>query len=242
MFETPYYHGIIRKLIVGFGTLFSNVQIPRQDSNGTIQQYVNVPIAYGPKEKWNMRTEQDPDMTDHVYTTLPRMAFEITDYQYDSSRALNRNNTIKCYNDLGQVTQMFAPVPYNISISLVTQTKGTEDGLAIMEQILPLFAPEYTLNLNAIPQMNVKQDVPIILNDVSVQDDYEGDFQTRRIVNQTFSFTAKLNLYSAIKSGKIITHVDTKLDTNQLAYGQMKYTADGVPSTGVITEEWTFKE
>lgn len=241
MFEAPHYHGIIRKVIIGFGTLFSNLQLPRADAGGVIQQYVKVPLAYGPKEKWQVRVDQDPNQTNHVYTTLPRMGFEITDYSYDPARMVNRNNTIKCYNEQGQVTNMFAPVPYNLGITLYAQTKGTEDGLAIMEQILPLFAPEYNLNLNAIPEMNIKQDVPIILNNVTVQDDYEGDFQTRRIVVHTFSFTAKVNLYGPIKSGKLITHVTTDVDTVTLGHGENRYDAIGDPSTGTVTSEaWTF--
>lgn len=187
-----------------------------------------------------MRVDQDPDQTNHVYTTLPRMAFEITDYSYDPSRMVNRNNTIKCFDGAGNVTTMFAPVPYNLSITLYAQTKGVEDGLAIMEQILPLFAPEYSLNLNAIPEMNVKQDVPIILNGVNVTDDYEGEFQTRRIVVHTFTFTAKVNLYGPVKSGKIITNVSTDLDTVTLGHGQENFTAIGNPANGDITEEWTF--
>lgn len=240
MFETPHYNGIIRKVIVGFGTLFSNLQIPRQDEAGVIQQYVKVPLAYGPKEKWEVRTDQDPELTNTVYTTLPRAAFELTDYTYDSTRMLNRNSTIKCYNSVSGTTSVFSPVPYNIGISLYAQTKGTEDGLALMEQILPLFAPEYTLNLKAIPEMNVNQDVPIILNSVSVQDDYEGDFQTRRLVNHTFTFTAKVNLYGPVKTGKLITRVDTDVDTVTIGHGEHIYTGLGVPSTGAITETWTF--
>lgn len=240
MFEVPHYHGIIRKVIVGFGTLFSNLQLPRADEAGVIQQYVKVPLAYGPKEKWQVRVDQDPDLTNHVYTTLPRAGFEITDYQYDPQRMVNRNNTIKCYNAQGQVTSMYAPVPYNLGITLYTQTKGTQDGLAILEQILPLFAPEYSLNLIAIPEMNVNQDVPIILNGVTVQDDYEGDFQTRRIVTHTYNFTAKVNLYGPVKSGSLIKHVETDIDTKTLGKGENRYNADGDPATGIITEQWTF--
>jgi T4-like virus Myoviridae tail sheath stabiliser len=240
MFEIPHYHGIIRKVIVGFGTLFSNIQIIRVDGAGTPVQNVRVPLAYAPKEKWETRVDQDPDLTNHVYTTLPRMGFEITGYNFDPARMVNRNNTIKCFNDVGQVTAMYAPVPYNIDISLYAQTKGTEDGLAIVEQILPLFTPEYNLNLIAVPGMNVTKNVPIILNSVSVNDNYEGDFQTRRLVEHTFTFTAKVDLYGPIKTGKIITNVDTDIDTKLINNGEINFNATGNPNTGVITEQWTF--
>lgn len=239
MFETPTSHHIIRKVVVGFGTLFSNLQIARAGTDGTVTQTIKVPLAYAPKEKWEVRVDQDPELTNHVYTTLPRMSFEITGYNYDSTRMVNRNNTIKCYTG-GVVTSMYAPVPYNIDISLYALTKGTEDGLSIVEQILPLFAPEYSLNLIAIPEMNIVQDVPLILNGVSVQDDYEGDFATRRLVTTTFTFTAKANLYGPVKSGKLITDVTTNVDTATLGAGQNNYHVTGDPETGIITGGWTF--
>lgn len=239
MFETPTSHHIIRKVVVGFGTLFSNLKLVRTDADGTVTQTIKVPLAYAPKEKWEVRVDQDPELTNHVYTTLPRMSFEITGYNYDASRMVNRNNTIKCYTD-GVVTSMYAPVPYNIDISLYALTKGTEDGLSIVEQILPLFAPEYSLNLVAIPRMNIKQDIPIILNGVSVQDDYEGDFATRRLVTHTFTFTVKANLYGPVKSSKLITDVSVNLDTETLGVGQNNYHVIGDPDTGIVTGSWTF--
>ena len=239
MFETPTSHHIIRKIVVGFGTLFSNLQIVRVDATGTTTQTIKVPLAYAPKEKWEVRVDQDPDLTNHVYTTLPRMSFEITGYNYDPARMVNRNNTIKCYTD-GVVTSMYSPVPYNIDISLYALTKGTEDGLSIVEQILPLFAPEYSLNLLAIPEMNIKQDVPIILTGVSVQDDYEGDFATRRLVTHTFNFTIKALLYGPVKTSKLITDVSVNLDTKTLAQGESNYHVIGDPTTGAITGGWTF--
>lgn len=220
--------------------MFSNIQIIRVDGSGNTLQTVRVPLAYSPKEKWHTRVDQDPNLTDHVYTSIPRMGFEITGYNFDPARMLNRNNTIKCFNGAGQVTTMYTPVPYNLDISLYAQTKGTEDGLAIVEQILPLFAPEYNLNLIAVPEMNITKNVPIILNGVTVNDNYEGDFQTRRLVEHTFNFTAKIDLYGPVKTGKIITDVSTDVDTKTINTGEVNYHAVGDPNTGNITEQWTF--
>lgn len=240
MFEVPSYHGIIKKVIVGFGTLFSNIQIQRFDDAGTILQTVKVPLSYAPKENWHIRVDQDPDLKNAIYTTLPRMGFEINGYSYDQARMVNRNNTIKCMDADGG-SSVYAPVPYNLDISLYAQTKGTEDGLTIVEQILPIFAPEYNLVLNAIPGMNIKHDVPIVLNGVSVMDDYEGDFQTRRFVTHTFNFTAKVMLYGPVKSGKIITSTEVDVDTKTLGNGQINHSSTGDPSTGeVILDQWTF--
>src|SRR5687768_6969826 len=97
MFEQPYYHGILRKTIVSFGTLFSNLKIARQNkTTGLIEQTIAVPIAYGPKEKEIVRTDSDPNLTNHTYTSLPRLSFEILGYGYDAARKVNRLSKLTC--------------------------------------------------------------------------------------------------------------------------------------------------
>ena len=242
MYETPFYHGIIRKTIVSFGALFSNIKIERRslDSvNGTLVQTLQVPIAYAPKEKWIVRLDSDPTLENHTYTTLPRISFEITGYNYDSVRKTNRLSKITCGTGSNGVSTMNSPVPYNLNISLYILTKTQEDALQIIEQILPTFTPEYTLSINAVPDMNMIQDIPVILNNVSVMDEYEGDFQTRRFVTHTLDFTLKLNLFSAVSSAGIITTVDANLD-NPDGGSFANYTATGDATTGTVTmEDWT---
>lgn len=235
-FATPYYNGIIKNIIVGFGALFSNIQILRTDSTGAVAQTVEVPLAYAPKEGWVVKTDQDPDLQDHVGVIIPRMSFEITGYTYDTTRMVNRNNKIS-YANGGTRTDVHAPVPYNIGINLYVLTKGTEDGLAIVEQILPLFTPEYTLNFIAIPAMNIKQEVPIVLNNVTVDDQYEGSFDQRRLVTHTFSFTAKANLYSGVQVAQLITAATVNADTQTGVSGAMQYKTAGNLATGSITQD-----
>lgn len=199
-----FYHSITRKVIVAFGSLFSNIKIERM-KDGYVQQTIGVPIAYAPKEKWIVRIEQDPTLENHTYTTLPRLSFEITGMSYDASRKTNRMNYITVNDAMGNNNKIYAPVPYNIEISLYALTKTQEDGLQIIEQILPYFTPEYTLSLKAIPDSDIIIDVPIILGGVSIQDDYDGDFSTRRFVTYTLNFTLKCNFYGPVTNGKIIT-------------------------------------
>jgi T4-like virus Myoviridae tail sheath stabiliser len=234
MFEVPYYHELIKKVTIGFGALFSQVKVIRSNPNNpaATPQVVNVPIAYGPKEKFITRIEQDPNLTGHVYITLPRMAFEITGYSYDPSRMVNRSNKIQCKNDSG-VTSTYSPVPYNIDFQLSILTKGTEDALAIIEQILPIFTPEYSLSVNAIPELNIVQDIPIILGGVSVSDDYEGDFSIRRLVTHTLTFTAKLNLFGQLTSNGVILQTNAVIpNLNAGYYATMD--ADG----NIIVDRW----
>lgn len=238
-----YYHGIIRKSIVAFGRLFSDIYIDRKQGDsvdGTTIQRLQIPLAYAPKEKWLVRLEQDPNLQNNTYTSLPRMSFEILGYNYDPARKVNRMQQIKCGDATGSVSTMYTPVPYNIDISLYILTKTQEDGLQIIEQILPTFTPEYTLTINAVPDMNVKLDVPIILNSVAVNDEYDGDFQTRRFVTHTLNFQMKVNLFGPITGRNVIDTVNANIGTNEdFSRPNRVYTAEGdVTDASIDTESW----
>ena len=237
-----FYHGIIRKCIVGFGTLFSDIYIDRKEGdsvNGATLQRLQIPLAYAPKEKWIVRLDQDPNLENHTYVSLPRMSFEITGYNYDAVRKTNRMQKITCGDGSNSLTYMYAPVPYNIDISLYILTKTQEDAMQIIEQILPTFTPEYTLTINAVPDMNVKQDVPVILNNITVQDDYDGDFQTRRFVTHTLTFTLKTNLYGAVQGQGVIGQVNANIGLEDITVPNRIYEVDGNVETGaIIGESW----
>ena len=240
MLNNVFYHGTIRKTIIAFGKLFSDIYIDRKQGDsvdGNIVQRLQIPITYGPKEKWIVRIEQDPNLTNHTYISLPRMAFEITGYSYDSTRKIAKNNKIKCYKD-GSSTDMMAPVPYNINVTLNVLTKNQEDGMQIIEQILPVFTPHYTMSINAVPDMNIIQDIPICLESVSVDDNYEGDFQTRRFVNHTLTFTIKLNLYGPVNNNKVILQANANIGQDEVTGTNTVYVANGDPVTGVVSGQW----
>lgn len=230
--NTIFYHAITRKIIVGFGSLFSDIKIKREDIAKTIEQTVAVPIAYAPKEKWLVRLEQDPNLENHTYTTLPRMSFEITGFSYDPVRKINRNSYITCSDPVdGTIKRTFAPVPYNIDISLYVLTKTTEDGLQIIEQILPFFSPELTMALRVVPESNIITDVPVILNSMSLNDEYDGDFETRRFVTYTLNFTIKALMFGPVTNASIINRVFVNTD-------QANLDAIGNTVSGDITSTW----
>lgn len=239
-----FYHGVIRKTIVAFGSLFSNIYIERKKDDsvtGEVVQKLQVPLAYAPKEKWIVRLDSDPNLEQNTYTTLPRMSFEITGYSYDPQRKLNRMNQIKCGAGSDAVSFVYTPVPYNIDISLYILTKTQEDALQIIEQILPTFTPEYTLSINAVQDMNIVIDVPAILNGVSVSDEYDGDFQTRRFVLHTLNFQMKLNLFGGLSSQGVIGTVKGNLTENPNLTPPVSparaYTAVGDFDTATISSE-----
>jgi hypothetical protein len=238
-----FYHGIIRKSIVAFGRLFSDIYIDRKQGDsvtGNTIQRLQIPLAYAPKEKWLVRIEQDPTLENHTYVSLPRMSFEILGYNYDPARKVNRMQQIKCGDGTGSVSTMYTPVPYNIDMSLYILTKTQEDGLQILEQILPTFTPEYTMTINAVPDMNVKIDVPIILNSVAVNDEYDGDFQTRRFVTHTLNFQMKVNLFGPITGRNAIDTVSANIGNNEdFSSPNRIYTAEGDVTTATVdSESW----
>lgn len=233
-----FYHAITKKIIVAFGSLFSDIRINRENE-GEVQQTIAVPIAYAPKEKWIVRLEQDPSLQNHVYTTLPRLSFEITAMTYDASRKTNRMNYITC-GDANGVSKVYAPVPYNIDISLYCLTKTQEDALQIVEQILPYFTPEYTLSIKGVPESNIIIDVPIVLESLFIQDDYEGDFQQRRFVTYTINFTLKTNFYGPVSEGGVIGRTLVDFTNPNTLLELAKYDAMGDLTTGeIIKDEWT---
>ena len=238
-----FYHGLIRKSIVAFGRLFSDIYIDRKEGgsvDGTTVQRLQVPLAYAPKEKWLVRIEQDPTLENHTYVSLPRMSFEIIGYNYDPMRKMNRMQQIKTSDGTNTMNKVFTPVPYNIDLSLYVLTKTQEDGLQIIEQILPTFTPEYTLKITHTTEPNVVLDVPIVLNSVSVSDEYDGDFQTRRFVTHTLNFQMKMNLFGATGTGNIIDTVMANVGQNEdLSYPNRIFTAEGdVTNATVNTENW----
>lgn len=242
-----FYHGTIRKTIIAFGALFSNIYIDRKvgatgiDSvNGTTIQRLHVPIAYGPKEKWVIRIEQDPTLQNYTYTALPFLSFEINGYAYDTTRKLNKMNKIVC-NTAGSTgatgvsNSIFTPVPYNLDMSLYVITKTQEDALQIIEQILPTFGPEYTLAVNVIPSMFLIQNIPVVLNSITVDDSYDGAFQTRRFVIHTLNFTLKLNLFGGMQTNKQIYTSMANISMNaDLSSPGAEYKVKGDPQTYTV--------
>lgn len=237
--NTIFYHAITRKIITSFGSLFSDIKIARRNAEGIVEQTIAVPIAYAPKEKWLVRVEQDPSFANSVYTTLPRLSFEINGISYDAQRKTNRLGYITCSNGDGVMNKTYAPVPYNIEISLYAITKTTEDGLQIIEQILPFFAPELTMSINAIPESNIVTDIPVILNSLSINDEYDGDFQTRRFITYTMTFTLKAWMFGPVSEQGIINRIFVNMsdiDNLDLDFAGL----DMIGNTdGSVDSQWT---
>ncbi len=213
MFGTYFYHQTSRKMVVAFGSLFNNIEVRRTDSSDAVTEVIKIPLSYGPKDKMLVRISQDPSLNPKVALTVPRMGFELTSMTYDGARKLNTlgRNVKKGTTGL---KKQFNPVPYNWDFSLYVFVKNAEDGTQILEQILPFFTPDFTVTMTLISGMTVKMDIPLVLNSVTSEDSYEGDFATRRSIIWTLSFLMKGFLYPSVTdNAKVITSsvVDTHI-------------------------------
>jgi len=251
MFKDAQYHELIRKTVVAFGTLFNDLYVYRKNSTGKVIQKMKVPLAYGPKQKFLTRIDQDSSRSgENVRTTaltLPRIGFEMTTLQYDPARKLNRIQKFKKIKgaDSKSLQQSYMPVPYNVGFSLFAMAKNSEDALQVVEQILPTFQPDYTITLNVMPTLEVVRDVPIVLNDVSYEDSYDGEFTERRVIMYTLNFTAKMYLYGPVSSQKIIKRVQVDQYTNTAvneAKREQRLVVTPNPSTADADDNFGFNE
>lgn len=197
MLGNYFYHEIIRKTVTGFGTLFNDIHIRHKDENGTSISDMKVPLAYGPIQKFLARIEQQANLNKPIQMTLPRMSFEMTSIAYDATRKAGVTQTFKA-SDGTNLKKVYLPVPYNIGFSLSIMTKLNDDSLQILEQILPFFQPAFNITINLISSIGEKRDIPVVLDSISMQDDYEGDFSERRVLIYTLSFTAKTYMFGPI--------------------------------------------
>ena len=247
MLGQQFYHESIRKVIIAFGTTFNNIQLVRKDNDGNIKQSMKVPLAYGPRQKWLTRLNEDADLSKTVAITLPRIGFEIQNLQYDPNRKLNRVQKfkkVKSAND-DRLDSQYMPVPYNLNIQLYVMAKESDDSLQIIEQILPYFQPDYTLTINDMADMGIKRDVPIVLNSVAYEDNYQGDFETRRALIYTLDFTAKFYLYGPVTSQAVIktVQVDQYTDLKDTApKREQRYTVSPKPATADADDDFGFNE
>lgn len=243
MFDSKvFYHGTTRKAIIAFGAMFNKLQIYRKDTAGNVVQHLRVPLAYAPKNKMLTRIQQLPNAdTMQAEVTLPRLSFEIIAFEYDGARKTNSMN--QTATTIGQTTakRVYGPVPYNLTVNLYAYAKYQEDGLQIFEQIVPAFNPDFNVTVNYIPDLGIKHDLPIILNSVSFQDDFEGNLEQQRMIIWTYTFTMKLYYYGPVETQGIIRNSIVSVFNNpNLDQLTAKYTASTDPTSATPADTFDF--
>ena len=234
--NSHFYHRTIRKVVVAFGSIFNDITLNRYNKDGTIQyEHFKVPLSYGSKEKYLTRITSDPNLTKSIAAVVPRISFEMTGMNYDSSRKMQSTLRNFSANTSTSMKTQFAPVPYDFEFSVSVYVRNTEDGTQILEQILPFFTPDFNVTIDFVPDMDQKYDLPIKLNSVSTSTDYEGDMMSTRLILWDLSFTAKGYIWPPIKSGKIIRSANTNIYINLDEGGTaQKVYVDFANGTGVF--------
>lgn len=232
MLGHQFYHGIIRKYVVAFGSLFNDITILREDrNNSSNKKLVRVPISYGPKEKFLVRLRQDPNLDQDIAISAPRLGFNLDSLAYNPERKLNKihKNVSAIAGNNSSLATQYMPVPYDFDFTLNAFVRNAEDGTRILEQILPFFAPEFSVTIDSIPEMGLQDDIFLVLNSVDSQEEFEGNFDTRRSIIWNLSFTMRGFLYGPVRrTEKVIreANVSTYSDT----------TANAEINSSIITE------
>ncbi len=233
MLGTYYYHEIIRKTIIAFGTLFNTIDIKHKKQDGSAYSTTRIPIAYGPREKFLARLEQKPDLRSRVAITLPRLAFELTSIQYDNERKVSTMQTFKTLTSgTKKARKVYMPVPYNLGFRLNVMTEFNEDSLQIIEQILPVFQPSFNLTIDLVEAIGEKRDVPMVLENVTFDDNYESGMEEKRVITHTLEFNAKTYLFGNVPSAgtglikKVQVDKYTDTSNTKTASRELRYVAE----------------
>lgn len=216
MFGNHFYHSTMRKAVAVFGTIFNNINVIRTKADGTVLNQIKVPLSYGPKQKFLARLDTSSGADASMAMKLPRMAFEIASLELDSTQKLPKRNVIteSHASDVTKKKTIKHQVAYNINVTLFVMAKNQDDGLQVVEQILPYFQPEYTVTISPVSGFAYKQDVPIILTGVNISDDYEGDMVTRRALIYQLDFTMKMKFFGPTGNQGVIRSVNIDLNGN----------------------------
>lgn len=238
--NAQFYNRTIRKVVVAFGTLFNDITLQRYTLDGATKKEVfRVPLSYGSKEKYLTRITSDPNLTKSVATVVPRISFELTGMSYDTSR--KQVSTLQNFsaNTATGIRTQYSPIPYNFDFSMSIYVRNTEDGTQILEQILPFFTPDFNVTVDFVPSMDQKYDMPVLLNSVANEVDYEGDMLSTRLIIWNLEFTAKSYIWPPVKSGEIIRQANTSIFIDTQSRTSQKVFVDKANGSGYFADEET---
>ncbi len=245
MLKHKFYWGHIRKAITAFGVLFNGIQIDRKDENEEVSQTLRIPLMYGPRQKFIAKIQANPQSYEQDFqVNLPRMSFEIMNIYYDASRKISPVQSTRTIDTVeNKIYAQYAPTPYNLDVRLSIYSKNQDDALQIVEQILPFFNPDYNLNLKALAELDFENDMQIVLNEVSFDDNYEGPLNEARMIIWSLSFTMKINLFGPLNKQGVIKRAIVNFYTDaELKTKIERYTAEVNPFDANKTDDYTIDE
>lgn len=224
IFKNYFFHDLTRKYQLIFGSLFTDLQIQRLRDDGKSLNFITVPLLHSPKEKFIQRLEGDIEPEDYdnleagvqsastrrrIAISLPIIAYEMVDMQYDGSRKIAKNQYIRS-NQVGNLAEkIYTPAPYILTFEVNIATKTQNEMLQIIEQIIPGFTPDVNITLKGLN--GVEYDVPITFTGLFRNDTYTGAFEERRQIMWTLNFTMKAYYFSPQNKKSIILDVNSPI-------------------------------
>lgn len=242
MFSGHFYHEHIKRAVAVFGTLFNNMSVVKKNGSGNVISTIKVPLAYGPRQKFLARIQDEKYLTDpKLAIRLPRMSFEIISMSYDTNTKLQKGVTrTLASSDPTKKQTILNPVGYRMGLQLNIMTKNQDEALQLLEQIVPFFQPEYTVTVKEV-QNNFKSDMPFVLQSVTMSDDYEGDFLSRRAIIYTLEFETRVRFYGPLGNKGIIRRVDATFADTEMTVNDEPYQTQKIyisPSTAQETDDY----
>jgi hypothetical protein len=207
--KKPSHFSTTKKIIAAFGTIFNDMHIA-STSKGKLIKYKRVPIQYGPRDKWAERIEKRENLeSERIAITLPRMVYEITDISVDPSKKINRTNKFRYTEGSNSTESQFVDVPYTAGFNLSIAAKSETEIFQIVEQILPVFAPDISLRVKGLngPETKITT-VSILLTGVSPSDEYQGSFEERRVIIWDLTFQVKFSYAGPLSDQSVIRNVE----------------------------------
>jgi len=215
MFENHFYNESTRRMVSVFGSIFNDMEVVKKNAAGKVLTKIKVPLGYAPRTKVLARLNEqtsDPKLA----IKLPRLSFEISSMEYDPAARVSKhkNFTKVVTGDTLQLNKLGAPAVYKVGFELNIMASTQDEALQLLEQILPMFQPEYTVTIKDIPSMDIKTDTPIVLTSVALNDDYEGDLVTRRAIIYTLAFETRIRYYRGLGKSKQILQTEVDFSEN----------------------------
>lgn len=220
-----YYPRTIRAITVALLDMFNDIRVVKYDSNNVPVSEKDVPITFGPVEKYHQDRIEDHyyDMNNvehnqRYYLQIPRIALVPTGISYDPDRATGVNEWRYWYQqslelsgtEIDEVFSDYQPTPCNFSFTVYIKNDSMDYMSQILENILPYFNPTLMLRVKEFSFLNVERDLPVTLEGVGYDFIDDENAPDTRFVNATLNLVVKGYMYRPVVTSKIIKYINSK--------------------------------
>ena len=242
----PFYYRTTRKCINALGALLNGIEMVAYDANTQLEiKRVTVPVTYEGKETFVTRLEGDPTALKGSQINLPQMTYDLTSVTYEANRKLSPYIKNQAINNSNTTSWFQLAVPYVLTFDVNLYVRNQEDGMQIIEQIIPFFAPDYVISLkyidvNANNSSFIVEQLPFTLEDISYENSYEGPQGSVRMVTWTLRIAAHMLYFAPVPSANVIKEVIINFRNENTPNGNiLAVVTDTVnPITANVGDNW----